>query len=132
MAAAARRLAASWLPPGAWAALILFLSSRPSDQIPQTGFTGADKLVHAGVYAILGALVARGLVRSGRRGLGVVAVAALAAGAFGLLDEWTQSFTPGRYPDLADAAADLVGATAGALAAVRYHRRRHASHPPVR
>ena len=57
-------------------------------------------------------------------GITLVVAAIAAIGVFGLVDEWSQSFSPGRRPDLADALADVVGATAGFLLAMRYTRRR--------
>ena len=105
----------------AWAGLILFLSSRPVDDLPDVGFSMSDKLAHAAVYGVLGALVARALCRPGV-GVAVVAVACVAA--FGLFDEWSQSFSPGREPDLADAVADTIGAAAGYAAVLRYYRGR--------
>lgn len=123
----------AWLPPVAWAGIILFLSAQPARRLPDVGFRFSDKLVHAAVYAVLGALVARALARTRRPLTAVAAAVAVAVVAgFGLFDEWTQSFSPGRSPDLIDAVADAVGATAGFLLAMRYHRGRHAPHPPVR
>jgi len=58
----ATRLASTWLPVLAWAALIFALSSVPS---LSTGLGLWDlvlrKLAHAGEYAVLGALLARAL-----------------------------------------------------------------------
>lgn len=107
-----RRRLLPWLPAVLWAGLILWFSAQPADELPDVGFTISDKLVHATIYALLGVLVARPL---GRRGA-VTALCAIAAIAgFGLFDEWTQSFSPGRQPDLADAVADALGAAAGYL-----------------
>ena len=102
----------AWLPVALWAAVILWFSSQPADDLPDVGFQVPDKLVHAAIYALLGALVARALRR---RGLAVALAAVAAIAAFGLFDEWTQSFSPGRTPDLRDALADTLGAAAGYL-----------------
>jgi VanZ family protein len=111
-----------WAPPILFAGLIILLSSQPASGLPRTWFEHSDKLVHAAIYCLLGALTARAAVRSGR----AVILAALAGClAFGLFDEWYQQFTPGRASDLADVLADAIGATAGFLLVVRYHRRRH-------
>jgi VanZ family protein len=128
----ARRRLAAWLPPVAWAVALLVLSAQPSDRLPPPGFWGLDKLVHGGLYAVLGALTGRAL----RRGRSPVAGWALVAAAvglvgFGAFDEWTQSFTPGRLSSAADVVADAVGGWAGLLAAARYDGRRHGTHPPL-
>lgn len=91
-----------------WAAAIFTASSIPSARLPAPAFSGADKLVHVAIFALLGWLVAR----ASRRG----PAAALGAGAYGALDELHQRFTPGRFMDPWDALADLVGASAGAAA----------------
>lgn len=108
------RRIALWIPPAVWAGLILLLSAQPSSRLPPSGIPGADKLVHAAIYAVLGALVARAALGAGiRRGVALI-LAAGGAAAFGLFDEWTQQFSAGRFPDLADAGADTVGAVLGA------------------
>ena len=111
-----------WAPPLLFAGLILFLSSQPGSDLPPTWFEHSDKLVHAAVYWLLGALTARAAVRSGRA---VVIAALVGCIAFGLFDEWYQQFTPGRASDLADFIADAIGASVGFALVVRYHRRRH-------
>lgn len=78
-----------------------------------------DKLAHAAVFALLaGAL---GYV-SGLRGWSMLLVAWLGALAVGALDEWHQSFLPGRTASWDDLAADAVGATLGALALLARER----------
>ncbi len=99
-----------WLLALAWAALIFGLSARPAQDLP-TLFFGADKFVHIALYAPLGWWLARGF------GVGWLAV--LVATAYGVSDEWHQSFVPGRMPSLADVGADAVGALLGAWAAMR-------------
>lgn len=96
--------------------LLLFLSShRP---VPALGGlpAGSDKVLHFLAYAILGALWMRALRPGpGRAGVGLLLATALAAG-FGAVDEWHQSFVPGRSADVLDLLADLLGAVAGAAA----------------
>jgi VanZ family protein len=44
----------------------------------------------------------------------VAVLAAALAGAYGVTDEWHQTFTPGRDASLADVVKDLAGAVLGA------------------
>ena len=121
----------TWLPLLAYAGLIVFLSSQPVYEFPPPPFWQADKVVHLALYGLLGALGGRAAVRArlGRRSALVLA----ACLAFALFDEWYQQFTPGRSSDVVDALADAIGASAGFLAVLRYHRGRHVSrHSPLR
>jgi hypothetical protein len=128
--AAGRRLSA-WLPPVVWAAALLVLSAQPGDRLPAPGLWQIDKLVHACLYGLLGALTGRALARSGAAGW-ALAAAALGLVAFGVLDEWSQTFSPGRSSSAADAVADAIGSWGGLAAASRYYRRRHGTHPRLR
>lgn len=112
---AARRAAARWAPPLLWMALISVLSHRPDLAAPG-GIDIPDKVWHAAIYAVLGALLWRA-IRPGRAGL-VGALIAIAVGAgYGLADEIHQRLV-GRTYDLADWAFDIVGVAVGALLAM--------------
>ncbi|MBD0329953.1 MAG: VanZ family protein [Thermoleophilia bacterium] len=114
----ATRLAATWLPVVAWAAVIFALSSIPS---LGTGLGVWDvvlrKLAHLTEFAILGALLTR-------------AVAPLAAFALGVIyavtDEVHQHFVPGRAGRPVDVAIDALGVAIG-IAALRHVAARRAS-----
>ncbi len=103
----------------AWAGVLFWESSRanPFPFLPQ-GLLSQDKLLHAGAYAVLGALVAAALRARGAAPGRAVALAVLVAAAYGATDEWHQSYVPGRDADPLDWAADGVGALAGAAAAL--------------
>lgn len=118
-----RWIRAGW-PAIAWAALISVASHLPQPIPVAPPFAHADKLVHLGVYGVLGALAARGLAGVGHGPRRAFWVALAAAGLFGAVDEWHQSFVPGREPDPRDWAADAAGAALGAAAAVGLPRRR--------
>jgi VanZ family protein len=110
----------AWGPALLWAAVIFGLSSIPGTHIPSVPVPNADKLVHAGVYVILGALCLRGIRRtSSLTGARAVLVAAAISALYGVTDELHQLFTPNRSCDWHDAAADAAGGLAGALAANR-------------
>jgi len=73
---------------------------------------GIDKLVHAGLYGVLAALVALGMRASGRAYaparllLWPIAFSVL----YGISDELHQAFVPGREFDPWDALANFAGA----------------------
>lgn len=100
----------------AWAAFLVFLGSRPGDSLPESrllDLPGADKVLHAAVYGVLGALVARAAAARGRRRAAIVG--ALAGLLCGMLDEWVQGRVPGRTRSWADLLADTAGAAFGAI-----------------
>jgi VanZ family protein len=115
-----KRLAWVWGPSIAWAAFLFVMSSIPGQALPPLNgsFLGidSDKLIHGGVYAVLGALVWRSVRRTWRIApFRAALVAAAAAALYGVTDEVHQIFTPRRSPDWHDALADAVGGLAGAL-----------------
>lgn len=106
-----------------WAALLLFVGSRPGDSLPGKGFLalpGADKVCHAIAYGVLGALVARAAApRSPRRALLLGALSGL---LWGMLDEWVQGHVPGRTRAWADVLSDVAGAACGGYLSGRWKR----------
>jgi hypothetical protein len=70
-----------------WAALIFGLSSIPSEVVGQPSRIPFDKIAHAGVYAMLGLLLALAMSRRRRRTTSALAIVALAlAAAYGVTD----------------------------------------------
>jgi VanZ family protein len=112
------RLLSAWLPPVAWAGLIFYLSSLPGSAIPSPFFS-ADKVFHLGAYALLGYLVARALAYYGRTGRVMLMPALLLCLAYGISDEFHQSFVPDRTPSALDVAADTIGACIGIVIRTR-------------
>jgi len=92
---------------------LIFVASSQS-KLAGPSLPGIDKVTHFLVYGLLATFV----VRLGQKpksawiALGLVSI-------YGLLDEWHQSFTPGRSVEFADWVADTLGA---ALAIVLYRR----------
>ena len=111
-----RRFLALWGPVALYAAALYLASSR--SQFPAVVALIWDKLLHAGAWAGLTVLALRATHRGkGPLRLGATFAAVALALAYGISDEFHQSFVPGREPSLADFAADSVG-TAAAVAAV--------------
>lgn len=103
------------MPALAWAALIFALSSISQPPSPPDGIT--DKHEHFAAYAVLSALVLRGLSRGRWRGvtLATAGAAALIATLYGMSDEYHQSFVPLRTSSWLDVAADALGACVAAI-----------------
>ena len=112
-----RRLA--WLLPFAVAATLAALSHRSTYPLGIELPHGLDKVAHALAFGALAfaldfALVAtRGDLPVYRRHLWVF----LAAALYGAVDEWHQSFIPGRDASVGDWLADCAGAALGLAAA---------------
>lgn len=107
-----------WKLAAAWALLIFILSSIPGAAFPASKLFSYDKLLHAGVYAVLGAFCFWAIPQrwSRKAGFRVVIAGALAT-VYGLTDEFHQLFVPGRSSDMRDVLADCVGGHVGALVA---------------
>jgi thioredoxin 1 len=106
-----------WLPPLAWAGLILVGTSIPRLQVTGPDIVGLDKVTHLVAYGILSLLLMRGFRRC--QCWPILAAAAWTValgGVFGALDEWHQSFIPGRSMDVWDFVADFTGLILGVAA----------------
>ena len=106
-----KQLFSHWnLPAWLWGVFILVMTSYPKVEIPQTDFMPMDKILHAGVYFIFAVLVSRALTRYQKDELKQhILISTLITVGFALFDEIHQIFIPGRFGDIADAAADIAG-----------------------
>ena len=110
-----------WGPLFGHMGVIFYFSSLPR---PGLAEFAPDYVLHFAGYAVLGLLAVRAFAgrllapAAGRVYLYAVAFSL----AYALTDEWHQSFVPGRFPSLEDAAADGLGAAAAASALAFYHR----------
>lgn len=95
---------------------MLVLTSVPVPPTPVDDLPGLDKLVHLVLYGVLGFLVTRAAWER-PRAWQPVAAALVGVLVYAALDEWHQTFIPGRSSDLLDLAADAVGALAGTAVA---------------
>jgi len=100
-----------WLPVLAWAGLIFALSSVPSlrSGLPEPGDFVLRKIGHMVEYAVLALLLRRALRAHGlaqqRDGLLAASLALL----YAMLDEYHQSFVPGREGSPRDVLIDAFG-----------------------
>jgi len=100
------------LPAILWALLIFVGSSIPSRVFPTLKIFDIDKLIHVSIFFVFGILVYRSLAvpvieLSFRWSRAILAVAVVMV--YGVIDEFHQSFVPGRTPDVWDATSDMVG-----------------------
>ena len=101
-----------WGPVAAWMAVIFAASSRP---LPEYVALLPDCGTHSAAFAILCILCCRALaggLSAIGRGDGVIAV--VLSVAYGISDEYHQSFVPGRDATAWDVAKDTAGAIIGA------------------
>ena len=73
--------------------------------------SGLDKVVHGGLYLVLGFTLAWGKWRTVARASSAVLI--LVGVGYGLTDEWHQTLVPGRDASLGDAVADAFGVLLG-------------------
>ena len=105
-----------WGPAALWAVVLFLLSELQGtdDILP----AGSDKLVHGGLYLILGLSLAWGRRRTGFSVPGLLLM--LIGVGYGALDEWHQSFVPGRHSSVGDWVADSAGVMLGFLLFSRF------------
>lgn len=93
-----------------WMATIYFISSQPGLH-SDLGIRGLDKIIHAGAYGLLAGLwlITLPLGANGYPRRHIILAIGIAS-LYGIVDEWHQSFVPGRVADIWDLAADVAGA----------------------
>ena len=91
-----------------WMMLIFFLSAQTSLQAPPL-FPGSDLLAHAVFYAVLGVFLARSLMPQRVMTWKRVMLLTILVTAYGITDEYHQSFVPGRDASGWDILADGLG-----------------------
>lgn len=103
-----------------YASLIFIVSSFSKLPTPDLGLTFADKIIHLIEYGLFSLLALRGLLHPPVC-LSTAIAYSLAIGItviYAALDEYHQSFVPGRNADAFDVLADIFGAI---LALLIYH-----------
>lgn len=119
----AQRSLPAWVVIGAPIAvmvLIFVLSSRPHLPNLDGGRDVQSIAGHFLAYAALGATLAVLFRWLGWGVIQALLVAIALATLYGVTDEFHQSFVPNRTPDAKDVLIDVLGATAGALLAMRF------------
>lgn len=111
-----------YLPVVLWAMVIFTFSSYPT--ATTSTFFWQDfiikKAAHVIEYAILSLLVFRALYNSGIGKHQALKYAVLFCILYGISDEFHQSFTPGREPNIRDVLFDTIGASATAYLLWKY------------
>ena len=108
-----------WGPAALWVAVLFLLSELQGLSVGLP--TGADKSAHGGLYLILGLSLAWGKWRTGSSVPGLLLL--LIGVGYGALDEWHQSFVPGRDSSAVDWVADGAGVMLGLVLFSRFSRR---------
>ena len=107
-------MAGRWALVVAWMAVVFFFSS-----LSHLGLAAQtpDWISHPVEYGIGAVLVCRALEGGRRRPLtaSTALTAIVLTTAYGVTDEYHQSFVPGRTSDPMDVVKDLAGAAAGSL-----------------
>lgn len=97
-----------------WMMLIYILSSQPSLPMSEL-FTGEDLLAHVAFYAVLGVFMARSLTPPRVTAWNRILLLTILVAVYGVLDEYHQSFVPGRDVSAWDILADGLGGFLAAL-----------------
>lgn len=121
-----------WVWPLLLAGTVLMCSGTRAIAVPEIDLVlSKDKIGHFLVFGLLATSIVRvpNLRNQGFKGM---AIAALITISFGGLDEFRQSFTPGRSVEFADWIADTLGAVVAVLAYRYIHLYRRLLEWPLR
>ena len=126
-----KKIVRLYAPPVLYAGLIFILSSIPQVNLPDLGFDFFDKVLHAIEYAVFAFLIIRAFSPDiyGSVRFPVLAAALVLSAGYGGLDEYHQSFVPGRLADFADFIFDFLGTLIG-LAVFYWFRGRNDTKQP--
>jgi VanZ family protein len=98
--------------------ILLIATSIPTDDFPRVLLTVGDKLKHFIAYFILGGYLTVAFSVQEKIPLlrkHFILGAILTATIYGLVDEIHQAFIPGRFYELLDWVADIIGACVGSI-----------------
>ena len=100
----------------------MVVNGTPAERLPRAGlwflrFPHADKLVHFGMYAVMGVLAYKAIVDArDRPPMWLLALVAGGVAMVGAIDELHQSIVPGRSSDPLDWLADATGGIVAVVA----------------
>jgi VanZ family protein len=109
-----KQYAFHWLPLIVYCVLIYIQSANPAP-VKLPGFFPLDKIVHFGLYAIMGILFYRAYrtLPFKKRHQVLILLSVVSASLYGVGDEIHQYYVPYRQADLFDVIADVLGAVCG-------------------
>ena len=144
-----RKAVIAWLAVLIWMGVIFYFSHQPGDvsgetsgrivemisgavttvlpfvDIPEEGLHFViRKGAHFSIYAVLGLLSFNAFLQSGVKGKKALFFAWLLATAYAGVDEYHQTFIPGRSGEVTDVMIDSAGAITGIMGALLVRRRR--------
>lgn len=110
-----RRWLWAWLPAILYMVLIWTLSSLETVNVPIEAMPFQDKGAHFIEYTGLGALIMHACIVTwpSTHRFRIALLSIVATSAWGAMDEFHQSFVPGRNSDIFDLGADVSGACVG-------------------
>ena len=92
-----------------WAMVIFVVSSVPSLKTPDVGISSSDLIAHAIEFGIFGYLLRRSFQAHLRSNKHAILLTIITGTIYAMLDEYHQSFVPGREATWADVFADITG-----------------------
>lgn len=117
-----------WLPVFIWLEIIFLLSSIPASLLPHmlsdSWLFWAHRIAHICEYSTLGILLIRAYkFERGQMSLKMIIFLMFFILLAGLLDEWHQSFVPGRHAQFIDAYFDTICGTLGMFIYYKWPRK---------
>ena len=99
--------------------LITFLSHLPQEDLPKSDLEGMDYFFHFAEYSILGFLLFRSITSDELLTFHPFYGSLLIGISFAILDEFHQSFVPGRHMSSTDVLFDSLGIVFGMFASYK-------------
>ncbi len=105
----------SWTVTIGYMLLITILSHVPQEDLPESITSGPDNLFHFVEYSILGFLLFRSITSDESLAFHPLYGSLLVGISFAILDEFHQSFVPGRHMSSIDMLFDSIGILFGTI-----------------